>query len=309
MYTLQQAVHHFLLLDRAPQTQRTYKRVLGEMAAALGPLRDLSLVSDADLLDYIYKLRVDRALKTSSLSLYVRIIHAFFAFCLKRQWITTSPAQGIFIAEKPLDPERSRAIPPAVLSAMVDASRYHARNLAILLFLADTGCRVGGIGSLTLDRLDVENRTAVLHEKGDKWVRVYFGERTAAALRDWLAKRPATMHTSLFTSGAGRPFVADGISALVRRLSTLVTGGRAYGPHSIRHAVGHALAKRGVPVTITARKLGHANYLMTMRRYYPEDDGYVRAISESLSLAALTEAEPPRLTPDNPKIVRFNRSG
>jgi integrase len=63
------------------------------------------------------------------------------------------------------------------------------RDRALLLFLADTGCRVGGLVGLTLSDLKVRRRWALVTEKFDKSRLVFFPEVTAEALRDWLRVR------------------------------------------------------------------------------------------------------------------------
>jgi integrase len=63
------------------------------------------------------------------------------------------------------------------------------RDRALLLFLADTGCRVGGLVGLTLADLNVRRRWALVTEKFNKSRSVFFSEVTAEALRDWLEVR------------------------------------------------------------------------------------------------------------------------
>lgn len=65
------------------------------------------------------------------------------------------------------------------------------RDNALVLFLADTGCRVDGLVGLRLADLDLDACQALVIEKGDKARRVFFSEATRAALLAWLAIRPA----------------------------------------------------------------------------------------------------------------------
>ena len=55
------------------------------------------------------------------------------------------------------------------------------RDKEIIRFLLDTGCRVGGC-KLTKTELELEKRTAKLHEKGDKVRVVLFVEKTVDAI-------------------------------------------------------------------------------------------------------------------------------
>jgi integrase/recombinase XerC len=284
MPTLENCLTSYLQIDRSPKTNRSYGACLWRMANAIGKKRDVRLISFPDLADYTAQLH--DTIGQGSFHQYVRIIKTFFNWCVKTKYIAESPASPLHARKPRRDPSHSRAIPPDDLALMLQASQARPRDYAILLFLSDTGCRIGGLKSLTLKRLDLDGQTAILLEKGSKWHRVYFGDKTADALRHWLKLRPAVSHDYVWTANDGHPLKREALAAMITRLSKRVIG-KTYGPHSIRHAVGHALAKRGVPVTITQRKLGHADPRVTMEIYYPDDDHYVEEISRKHALAAL----------------------
>lgn len=303
MPTLEQALSTFLHIDRSPHTARNYRSTLLPLVAAIGPQRDLALVSYADLVDYIARLQDN--LKPSSFAQYVQVIRTFFNWCVRHHYLASSPACGLFARKPPRDPALSRAIPADVLREMQRLAYARPRDSAILLFLADTGCRVGGIATLTLPRLNLDELSAYLLEKGSRFHQVFFGDETGAALRRWLAERPAVQHEYVFTGRCGRPLRRDAFAAIVQRLSRRASG-RTYGPHSIRHAVACAWAERGVLLTDTQRKLGHSDPRITLEAYYPQNDWRVRDLSRQLALAALhdpdrVEQPPPR----RPKIIHF----
>lgn len=298
MPTLEESIAIFLQSDRAEQTNRHYTYVLNRMSKAIGSQRDVALVTYEDLADYVYKLynngRKGKGVKRSTAAGYLQVIQNFFTFCVRRKYLSASPAADLYVRKSTPDPVKSRAVPPGELNAMIDCARYHKRNYAIILFLADTGCRVGGIASLTISNLDVDNLTALLLEKAARWHRAYFGERTAQALREWLTVRPETNHDYVFTvsqkRGAG-PLAKLSYNSVVNKLSKESGASRIYNPHAIRHSVGHALAERGLPVSAVAAKLGHSNTAVTTAFYYPKHDDYVAAISRNLSLAAAQSPE------------------
>jgi site-specific recombinase XerD len=316
METLSQSIETFLKIDRSPYTTRDYRRILTRMAEAIGPRRSLDLITDADLLDYVARLRQSDQLKPATINQYSLVIKVFFNWCVKSKRLPVSPAADLRIRQLELEHDASRAVPPDVLAGMTELTgrdtRFKAiRNHAILLFLADTGCRVGAVASLTLERLHLNECFAEVTEKGNRRVRVFFGEETAEALRRWLLVRPQTEHGVVFTKENGKPFRKRSYATMIKRISGRVTGNRTYSPHQIRHAVGHAWAKRGLPITATARKLNHRN-LSATQRYYPHDDEYLRQVSQSLSLASLHQPPPPSVdTPveappqPKPKVIKF----
>lgn len=297
MPTLERALHIYLQLDRREQTNRQYRRVLTKLVKAIGPERDVRLISYEDLVDYVANLR-SRGLAPTTIANHTACLKAFFHWCVERRYLEHSPADGIVRASARRT-DRPRAVPPHELAAMLECARYlNPKWYALLLFLADTGCRVGGLVSLMRSHLDLEHHTALLVEKGGKAHQARFGEQTAAALERWLSLRPETGHDYVFT-GSGPdypPLSRQGVASIVTRLAKRTGASRTWTPHNIRHSVGHAYAKAGVPVTITARKLGHSDPAVTARFYYPEDDQYLDLVSQRLELAALKtedELQPP----------------
>lgn len=307
MPTLKEAVETFCLIDRSPYTIRNYRHVLTRMVAALGTMHDLAAITDEQLLTYAQHLQ-QSGLKRSSLNQHILVMKTFFNWALKRRHLEVSPAAILAVRPSDEPPDKSRAMPAHVLAAMIEQMRYHPRNHALLLFMADSGCRVGGIASLTLDRLNLDDRSALLLEKGSRWHRAYFGETTAEALHLWLKVRPEVDTSAVFVSIRGGALDKSAITDLIRRLSRKVTRGEAaYGPHSIRHAVGHAMANAGVPVTITARKLGH-DPAIAWKYYYPKHDEAVRDASDQHSLAALKPTRYHGEDAGKPaNVVRFDR--
>lgn len=292
MPTLQQALNVFLLIERRPLTTNFYRVTLQAMARAIGPDRDIRLVSFEDLLDYQAKLRQSR--KSSTVSGYTAVIKVFFNWCLRRGYIDLNPSSDLPRVKQRSDPTHSRAIPSDELRRMVEYARLtNPRNYAMLLFLCDTGCRAGGLVSLTLDHLYLEDMAAVLDEKGGLYLRVMFGEETAVALELWLKKRPAAAHNYVWT-GKGpdhEPLHRSAVEYMLAVLSERTGASRRWTPHSIRHAVGHAWAKAGIPPHVTQQKLGHRDIATTLNFYYPRHDPYVEVASRQLSLATLRDDE------------------
>jgi integrase len=156
------------------------------------------------------------------------------------------------------------------------------------MFFADTGCRVGGLLSLRRSALFLDSGVAMLAEKGGKPHRALFSPDTAAALTCWLERRPATAHEYVFIARCtGAPLTRGAVNSLFKTLSRKLALSRVWTPHAIRHAVGHAYAKAGVPATITQRKLGHSDVSTTLNYYYPTADPYLDLVSERLALSAL----------------------
>lgn len=303
MITLQDATRLFLLVERAVQTNRQYGFVLSAFVELTGREHPVQSVTYGDLLQYFVHLRsragrqTGKPLKDSTIYHHSQVLRSFYNWAVDMGYIVESPMKRLKVRRRAEDPDKIKAIPPAELEQLIHATEHEPRNHAVLLFMADTGCRVGGLVSLRLTYLDLDNRTAQLVEKGGGWHRVYFGEETARALEKWLGKRPVCNHDHVWTGKAPHyaPIKRAAVEALVRALCQRVGTSRLWTPHAIRHSVAHSLADRGVPVTIVQAKLGHSDPNITMKMYYPHDSDRLRQVSDTHALAAL--GKPPKGAP------------
>lgn len=287
--TLEEAISIYLKITRSKFTNDSYRRALLPMKKVLGADRPLKTLTYTDLLTYTSEMNADNHLEPSSYRLYVQVIKTFFKWCADSDHMDRNPTRNIKLP-KARKSSKNRAIPPGDLRKMVEYSRRSARNYALMLFLIDTGCRVGGASSLRLSQLDLDEGMAVLEEKANPQMVVYFGERTAEALRQWLAVRPQSKHEYVFTrtKKSDRRLGRRGISIVVGRISERSCGVR-YTGHQIRHAVASAWAYAGMLATETQCKLGHSSATITLDNYYPKAEDAVKQLSRKFALLALED--------------------
>lgn len=170
---------------------------------------------------------------------------------------------------KPPAPE-PRAITPADFRRMFDAAgagTIGVRDRAMLAFLADTGARAGGVVSLTLDRLCIEQGYAIVIEKGDKPRRVVFTQAVGGLLQHWLAVRASDAQSVFLSMNDGAPLTYWGVYLALRRLKDKAgVTGRA-NPHSFRHGFARAYLESGGDAVTLARLMGHTNVDTTAAFY------------------------------------------
>lgn len=280
MPTLTQALGTFLKVDRSTYTNRSYGYCLAPFVTAIGPDRDIRLVTYDDLLDYVSRLR--KTVSQSSLVQYVQIIRTFFTWCVRIRYLDFSPAAALTVRRPPEDPTLSRAMPPEVLEMLEERFRSHPRNYAILLFIAQTGCRIGAVATLTIEHLKLDQRMAMVLEKGSRYYWVYFEEEAAEALRRWLEVRPKAVHDFVFVDErSGRPLKRNSLSSIIRRATQDMLGGKGYGAHSIRHlCIADLVEIQEDPHTMQF-KLGHKKLTTTMK-YMPRSNPHVPAATSRL---------------------------
>jgi Site-specific recombinase XerC len=245
--------------------------------------------------------------------MYLKSASTFFNWLVRNRQIKESPMIGLRIRQLPRNRRnRDKAATDAEFHQLQAYARSRivatsgtvfltaVRNYAILMTLADTGARRGGIVSMTTTDIDLTTNEAWVTEKGDKSRPVGFGNETAHALNQWLRYRPAADTAALFVATRGQPTpLYDGlITQIIHRMCRAAGLDRVIGPHHFRHRKGHQLADAGIPPTIAATLLGHENVQTTLNHYYPED--YATALDVAHKLA-----EPSRTTDEN-GVIRLD---
>lgn len=268
MPTLQKALEGFLKVDRSQHTNRGYHTILSRMVTAIGPQRDIRLITYDDLADYALHLRDE--VSDATRVQYVQVIHVFFNWCVKLRYLDYSPAAAVTVRRPPNDPTAEKAMPTDVyLKVLAYFQRQKSpRDLAIFLFLAYTGCRVGAVASLTLPHLELEERGAWVVEKGWQIYHVRYSHETADALRAWLKVRPDCNHEFVFLDerkGQHPPLKSGSVSSIIARATEKVNDGEGFYGHSLRHLATSDLRDMGEDPHTIQDKLGHHHVTTTLK--------------------------------------------
>ncbi|WP_322807479.1 tyrosine-type recombinase/integrase [Thermanaerothrix sp.] len=226
--------------------------------------REVKSITTNDLINVFHRVKTDES-KPYTLFNFVRGWKRLFRWAVDEGYVSANPAKNL---KRPPLPQKSPAgIQAEDLSKMLDAASKTGtpeRDLALVLFVADTGVRLGGVATLTIDRLDISKRRAIVLEKGRGGQRervVFFSSRTATALENWLEKRGEKEDQRVFL------LKPNGIYQLFKRLArkSEITG--KWNPHSFRHAYARKLLKQGVSIGVVSHLMGHSNVQVTIDFY------------------------------------------
>jgi site-specific recombinase XerD len=143
------------------------------------------------------------------------------------------------------------------------------RDRALILFLADTGARVGGVCGLCMEGLDLDAGLATVTEKGGNTRQVPFTRRTAVALRDWLKVAeiedgPVFLGMGPRSEGALSP---SGVHKMLSRRAKSAECKGPTNPHAFRHGFAREYLKNGGDLGTLADLLGHSTVMIT-KEYY-----------------------------------------
>ena len=159
-----------------------------------------------------------------------------------------------------------------------------ARDRAIMLFLLDTGCRVGGLCGLNVADLDFEHSRGQLFEKGDKARMALFGERTSEAVRYWLGVRPFPDSEAVFTSlMEDRRVNPNTVLQMLRRYKGRVGIRGRVNPHAFRHAFAREYILNGGDLASVSEMMGHTQIAVTKQFYAVFQAEELRAKHEAYS--------------------------
>lgn len=221
--------------------------------------------------------RSRRALKASSINLYLIVLRNFLRYCATQEDLKVLPLDKIELLDvrereiKVLTDEQVELL----LEAPGASKKSTAlRDRAILELLFSTGARVSELASLNRDQVNLKTREMSIRGKRGK-VRVIFVSDTAAeALRDYLNTRDDA-YPPLFIRYAGPRIDAVTEGGEHLRLTTrsiwnivhhyalragIVTNPS---PHTLRHTLATTLLRRGADLRSVQEILGHADVSTT----------------------------------------------
>lgn len=265
---LTEAVEVFLAAQAGEvsvSTRRWYRRRLTAFCEFTG---EMSL-ADVDVVA-IRAFRanlVDRELSVHYIHGCQRALRRLFAWLIDEGLAARNVAKDVPLIRLPPQPPKALS-DDDLLRLLERLPLEDVRDRAIILLLADTGCRVGGLCGLTLDALDLDNHCATVVEKGRRGRRIYFTELTAETISLYLAVRPHMDSDAVFLSRSGAPLTTNGVRLMLERVGKRAGVKGRCNAHSFRHAFARSFLRNGGNLAALGRILGHAPGSAVTAKYY-----------------------------------------
>ncbi|HEY4690221.1 MAG TPA: tyrosine-type recombinase/integrase [Anaerolineae bacterium] len=259
---LSEALDRFLAaMDgvRSPATLEWYSQRLGALLDVLGDV-DVSTIAENDL--NRWRASQNGRLSVWTLHGYVRAVRRFFAWLTDKGIVDSNPARDFKL---PRLPKRPRVgVSCDVRDRIIEAARSNPRDYALVRFIDDTMCRVGGVVGLRVCDLVLDAGEALVTEKGEKTRKVYLLDEAVAALRAWLEiLRPASPTDFVFVGKRG-PLTTWGVYQVLERLARRAgVGGRGWNPHNWRHAGAREFLENDGSLGMLSQILGHSDIKVT----------------------------------------------
>lgn len=297
MTTLQSAISEFLKATEAdgasPDTLQWYRSILNTFTFFVPSSSALDSVQPGKIRDYIIHCQKTYAPDTAHG--HKRVQHRFWKWCADEYNGLLNPMRNIKFTAPPKQsaPKAADVADIARLFEACSADYMGRRDRAILAFLVDTGARAGGVCSLLRANLFLEERYAIVVEKGRKPRRVVFTAFTASKLDQWLKGRPDVPHV-FFNVRTHEPLTRSGLEQLMKRLKKKAGVKGRVNPHAFRHAYARGYLTNGGDLATLSKLMGHSDVSTTAAHYalYTQDELAARheALSPMNQVQAALEA-------------------
>jgi integrase/recombinase XerD len=270
---------------RSPRTVDSYRQKLGALVGFLGDVPVETITTDdlrrfiAHLLDRAtlypdHPLHEERAGQLSPFTIqsHVRAVKRLFNWLEAEGKITGNPMRRIAVPRPRRREPKGISVADlrALLRTTEGGSLIDLRDRAMMLVLADTGCRVGGLVGLQVGDVDLEMGLATVTEKRAKTRLVPFTETTADALGAWLDVRPQDKGPWMFV-GLGthsqRALTTNGVVQAFRRRARRAGITGPVNPHAFRHAFARFFLLDGGDLATLSELLGHETVDVTKDFY------------------------------------------
>lgn len=211
---------------------------------------------------------------------YLRGIKTLYGRLQKQGHTPTNPAEPVKYLPEP------QPNPKAITEADYRAMRNvcDGRNRAIVSTLWATGCRVGGLLSMDVNKLDVWHTdgrlcyAVLVKEKFSKTRWVYLADEAAQDLAEWLAIRPPAHCPAIFTTRSNGRLTRNGLNSLLRHLRLAAQVNPDYSnPHAFRHAFALRKLDEGYDLATVSQWLGHSSPEFTAKVYCIRSEKQLRA--------------------------------
>lgn len=225
------------------RTQQHYQYVLSKFIESLPKtIYRIQQIEPHYIQEYLHRLR-DKGDINRTLNAHLTPIKAFCRYNSDRYDIP-NPAMKVKMLKE--DPPASRFIEPEEYQKILDVATPLARDR--IIFLANTGLRATEFSKLSAKDINLEMNTITIVGKGRKQRTIPLNETACQVL----PKLKLGTRNALWLS----------FSRLAQK-----AGVPKFGPHSLRHYFATQLLRKGVPVIVVSRLLGHKSIRTTEQIY------------------------------------------
>jgi len=240
---------HLMAENRAADTRTDYIRSVERLAGYLKeqgmPLNPASLTREHV---EAFIVAILEQWQPATAAFYFRSLQQYFKWLVDEGEIKASPMARMKV---PRVPEKLVPIPKddavAVLLKVCSGQDFDSRrDRAMIRVMADTGVRRGGLVSMTIEGLDLDERTVKVFTKPQQELLLPLGKQAARDIDRYLAVRKRHPKGELPQLWIGRygPMTGSGVYQMLRDRAKEAGIGHVH-PHMFRHYFAHTMKVEG----------------------------------------------------------------
>lgn len=281
---------------RSPKTLEYHRTALGLFASWVDA-HDLPTdpeAWDATLIRrYLVHLRERPAARGARLSPHSVRCYATSLFAFTR-WLALEEITPKNAAERVAQPKTPHLVKESFSEAdvkrLVAAARVDKRNglrdVALIYFMLDTGCRAAEVCGLQGDHVLWGQRLGKVFGKGGKERVVPFSAQTMCAMQKYGMTKRRSDCGAFFQTEEGRPLTTNGLLCITKKVGQRAGVGNVHS-HRFRHTFALTFLRSGGNVLALQRILGHTTLAMTQRYVALVSDDLVAAHREHSPISSL----------------------
>jgi site-specific recombinase XerD len=241
------------------RTVNYYESTINNMLIEIS--KSANQIETEELRDYLVNYQSKNTCSKVTIDNVRRILSSFFSWLEDENYIIKSPVRRIHKIKT------EKIVKETYSDEEIENMRdfcSEIRDLAIIDFLYSTGVRVGELVRLNIDDINFQDRSCVVHGKGNKQREVYFDARTKIHLKTYLKSRNDT-NPALFVSllKPYRRLNISGVEIRLRNIGKLLNINKMH-PHKFRRTLATKAIDKGMPIEQVRVLLGHAKIDTTL---------------------------------------------
>lgn len=299
--TVQDAVNRYIqgvFAKRSYSTGNTYKKgmkvfieyLAQEDIESTAPLENLNIEHFIEFPEWV----CSQSYAKLSIGVYAAAVKGFMDWLVIHDIIAVEYRHGVRIAMayKELSKKRENKFVRfpkkddidkmcAAVHLIQDKSPIKERNIAIIEFLASTGCRNAEITNLKISEIDMRDRTAIVTGKGKKERRVWFSQEAHDAIQEyWKTRKFAQLTDYVFcrhdkgTGSKHQGMTPTTTRNVVKEVAILAgIDLKKISPHYFRHDFAIKMLRKTGNLAMVQDLMGHATPASTRvyAKIYPDE--------------------------------------
>ena len=228
--------------------------------------KDLTKVNNKDISKFIETLE-NKNEKT--LSRYLTSLRMFYEFLLKKDYIKSSPMDGVE------GPKIKKYLPEVLtideINRLIDFTpnnTFTYRDRCILELLYSTGIRISELVNLKLENIDINSNIIKVMGKGSKERIIPFNDTTTTYLSKYIKEYRPTMLKKyntdyLFLNNHGKNITRQAVFKMIKKRAKDANIDKEISPHTLRHSFATHLLIGGADIKFIQELLGHSDIVTT----------------------------------------------